>query len=150
MKKILIFLLCLIPWFFSGLFMGNMDFYDNLYLPIFAPPGITFGIVWPILYLLIAISIFMIISNNKYKDNKSYYWSLIINYIFNQSFTILFFKLESPFLGMISTIGTFVSSLFLYSTTKDINKKASYLLIPYIIWGIFASILSISIYFMNV
>lgn len=148
-KNILIFLACLLPWFISTLFQGNNDFYNELYLPKFAPPSILFAIIWPILYVLIAISIYLIVKEYRFKDNKPYYISLIINYIFNQSFTIVFFALESPFLGMVSTIGSFISGLFLYAYSKDLNKKAAYLLIPYLLWSAFASILSISIYFMN-
>lgn len=148
-KKILTFLICLLPWFFSALFQGDSSFYKELYLPKFAPPGILFAIIWPILYILIAITIYKIVTEYNFKDNKNYYYALIINYIFNQSFTIVFFALKSPFLGMVSTIGTFVSALILYIFTKERNKKISYLLIPYLLWGLFASILSISIYFMN-
>lgn len=149
MKKILIFIGILLPWFFSSLFQSNLEFYKSLYLPVFAPPGTVFSIVWTILYILIAISIYMITTDYKFKEAKSYYYSLIINYLFNQSFIILFFKLESPFLGLVATIGSFISALFLYYETKQLNKKASYFLIPYLLWLLFASILAFSIYFMN-
>lgn len=148
-KNILLFLLCLVPWFFGALFQGDSSFYKELYLPKFAPPGILFAIIWPILYILIAITVYKIITKYNFKDNKEYYYSLIINFIFNQSFTIFFFALKSPFLGMVSTIGTFISGIFLYSYTKERINKLAYLLIPYLLWGLFASILSISIYFMN-
>ncbi len=148
-KNILIFLACLLPWFFSTLFQGNNDFYRELYLPKFAPPPILFAIIWPILYILIAISIYLIVKKYSFKDNKSYYYSLIVNYIFNQSFTIVFFALESPFLGMVATVGSFISGLFLYAYSKELNKTSAYLLIPYLLWSAFASVLSFSIYFMN-
>jgi len=148
-RKIIIFLICLIPWGLGALFQMNSDFYNQINLPSFAPPAIVFPIVWTILYILIAISIYRIATKYNFKDNKSYYYTLIINYIFNQSFTILFFALESPFLGLIATIGTFVSSLFLYYETKQKDSLSAKLLIPYIIWSAFATILSFAIYIMN-
>lgn len=146
MKKIFKFLLFLLPWFLSSLFMKNVNFYKSLTLPFFAPPPILFAIVWPILYLLIAISIYKI---SKIACSKEYKYFLIANYIFNQSFTFLFFNLKSIILGTLSSILSLITAIFLFLETKKIDKKTSYLLIPYLIWLIFASILSISILFLN-
>lgn len=146
MKKIFKFLLFLLPWFLSSLFMKNVNFYKSLTLPFFAPPPILFAIVWPILYLLIAISIYKI---SKIACSKEYKYFLIANYIFNQSFIFLFFNLKSIILGTLSSILSLITAIFLFLETKKIDKKTSYLLIPYLIWLIFASILSISILFLN-
>ena len=57
-KKILSFLLYLLPWFLSVIiFPTDKVYYTNLIKPFFAPPPILFAKIWPILYLLIAISI---------------------------------------------------------------------------------------------
>lgn len=150
MKKFLRFLLFLLPWFIGGiLFRSNPVFYKSLNKPFFAPPGILFGIIWPILYILIAISVYNIYKNNNYKNISDYNKTLIINYFSNQIFSFLFFTLQSPFLALIDTIIVFISSLFLYYETKELDKKYSKLLIPYVIWNLFASILIISIFFMN-
>ena len=42
-----------------------------------------------------------------------------------------------------------ISSLFFYYESKELNKTSAKLLIPYIIWNIFATVLIISIFFMN-
>ena len=150
LKRIGKFLVYLLPWFISGiLFRSDNTFYKTLNKPFFAPPGILFPIVWTILYILIAISIYKVYSNNNYKDTKDYNKALLINYFSNQLFTFLFFTIKSPFLALIDTIIVLISSLFLYSETKNIDKRASLYLIPYIIWNIFASILIISIFFLN-
>lgn len=147
MKKFFIFLLSFIPWFLSSLFMSNTTFYRSLELPIFAPPSWLFAVVWPILYFLIAFSIYIVYTRFGFSDKYKY--TLILNYIFNQSFTLLFFNLENIILGAISTILTLITAILLYKETNELNKKTSYLLIPYILWLIFASILSISILFLN-
>ncbi len=145
MKKILKFILFLFPWFISSLFMGNASFYKTLDLPSFAPPTWVFPVAWTILYILIAISIYKT-SPNATSNYKKY---LILNYILNQSFTIFFFNFKSLTLGFVSCILTLLTGYFLYDETKKIDKKTSYLLIPYLIWLIFASILSTFILFMN-
>lgn len=150
MKKIITYILILIPWFVSGLlFRSDSTFYQSLNLPSFAPPPIVFGIVWPILYILISYSIYLIVNEFNLKDQKDYLIYLIINYVSNQLFTFFFFTLKNLFLGFADAVIVLLSSLFLYYETKSLNEKSSKFLIPYIIWNIFATILSMTIYFMN-
>lgn len=146
MKKILKFLGILIPWFLGGIiFKNDQLFYKTLEKPFFAPPGWLFAIIWPILYILISISIYK--TNNK---NKNYLKALIINYFSNQIFNFFFFIIKSPFLALIDTIIVLISSMYLYLETKKENQKAALFLIPYIIWNVFATILIISVYLMNI
>lgn len=146
MKKILKFLIILLPWFLGSiLFKVDKTFYKVLEKPFFAPKPIVFAVAWSILFILISISIYKVID----KSNIEYKKSLIINYFANEIFTFLFFTLKSPFLGFVDCILILISSLFLYLNTKSINKNASKLLIPYIIWNTYATILIATIFFMN-
>ena len=96
MKKFVKFTLILLPWFLSSLTPIDKNYYKNLNLPWFAPPSIAFGIIWTILYISITISIYKIINNNNKKDiPNSYKYTLILNYIANQSFQPLFFYLKN-------------------------------------------------------
>jgi len=150
MKKLFKFILILIPWFLGGLiFRSDTIFYKSLNKPFFAPKPIVFPIVWTILYILIAISIYLIFKDNKLKNTSNYNKSLLINYFSNQVFSFLFFTLKSPFLALIDTFIVFISSLFLYYESKELNKTSAKLLIPYILWNLFATILIVSIFFMN-
>jgi len=106
--------------------------------------------VWTILYILIAISIYLIFKDNNYKDTPEYNKTLLINYFSNQIFSFLFFTIKSPFLALIDTFIVFITSLFLYYESKELNKISAKFLIPYIIWNLFATILIISIFFMNI
>ena len=150
MKKILKFVFILAPWFLSAiLFKTDKTFYKNINKPFFAPTPIVFPIVWTILYILLAISIYLIYKDNKFSETKNYNKTLIINYIANQAFQFLFFTIKSPFLALIDTIIVLVSSLYLYYESKKLNKTSAKLIIPYIIWNAFATILIMSIFFMN-
>lgn len=145
-KKFFSYLLFLLPWFISSiLFRVDKNYYLSLRLPFFAPSPIIFAIVWPILYILIAYSIY-----KTYKDrNNIYTISLIFNYIFNQLYTFFFFVLKNNFLGLIDSIIVLITSIVLFIEIKKIDKNKSYFLIPYILWNIFAFILSISIIILN-
>ena len=150
MKKILLFIGILIPWFLSSLLPVDYNYYKTINLPSFAPPSIFYIIAWTIIYIGISISIYQILSKYKIKDlPSSYKTTLIVNYLFNQSFQLVFFILKNNFLGFISCLGTFISTLYLYSETKNLNEKSSKYLIPYILLSIFASVLSLSIYLLN-
>ena len=140
------YLLFLLPWFISSiLFKSSTMYYESLSLPFFAIPSYLFGIVWTILYILIAISIFMVYENS----NKEYKKYLLINFISNQLFTFFFFTLRNNFLSLIDVIITLISAVYLYKETKIQNKKASYFLIPYIIFSIYALLLIFSINLLN-
>ncbi len=149
MKKVILFFVLFIPWFLSVLFTRDTSFYQTLNLPSFAPKPIVFGIVWPILYLLIAISSYRIIKEYGIKNNKEYFRILIVNYVLNQLYTLLFFVFHSLFFSFVDTAFLFISTLFLYYETKSMDKKSAYLLLPYLFWDLFALVLSTSIYFMN-
>lgn len=149
MKRFIKFIIILFPWFLSSLIPIDKNYYKNLNLPWFAPPSFTFGIIWTILYILIAISIYKI-TNNKKDIPNSYKYTLLFNYIANQSFQPLFFYFKNNFLGFICCIITFITSLFLYKETKDLNKNCAKFLTPYIIFTLYATILSLSIYILNI
>ena len=150
MKKLFKFLIFLLPWFIGGLlFKSDTIFYKGLNKPTFAPPAYIFPIVWTILYILIAISVYLVFKDNNYKDTPNYNKTLLINYFSNQIFSFLFFTLKSPFLALLDTFIVLLSSLFLYYESKELNKTSAKLLIPYIIWNLFALILIIFIFFLN-
>ncbi len=150
LRIVLRFLIILLPWLISGLiFPYNKAFYESLNIPSFALPGKIIGITWLILYILISISIYIISKNINILKNRDYLYVLITNYLGNQLFSFAFFYLMSPFLAFIMTTITFISSIFLFIETKSINKKASYFLIPYIIFSGYALIVSLSVYIMN-
>ena len=150
MKKILLFIGLLLPWFLSSLLPVDYNYYKTLTLPFFAPPNIFYIIAWTITYVFITISIYQVITKYELKNiPKNYKNILITNYIFNQSFQLVFFILKNNFLGFISCLGTFITLLLLRKETKSINKKSNKYLIPYLLLSIFATILSLSIYLLN-
>ena len=145
-KKIIKYLLCLIPWFLSSLvFKIDTSYYKSLNLPFFAPPTIIFPIIWTIIFILISISIYKTIDNS----NNNYKLFLLINYLFNQLYTFCFFSIKNNFLAFIDCLIVLISSVYLYKETKSIDNKSSKYLTFYLIWNLFATILSLTIFIMN-
>lgn len=151
LKKLVMFILLLSPWFLSYIFPVDYKYYDSLNLPFFAPPNWFFAVAWTTVYILTTVSIYSIVTNYRWKDIPlSYKITLLINYLFNQSYTLVGFGLKNNFLGFISCLGTFISCLFLVVETKELKEKSTKYLIPYVLLSLFATILSFSIYILNI
>lgn len=149
-KNIFIYILCLFPWFLTIIIPIDYSLYDSIKLPFFAPPNLFYAIAWTITYICIAISIYKIVTIYKWNNiPKSYKRTLLINYIFNQSFTLVFFLAKNLFLGFVSCLSTFVSTLYLYEETNSLDEKSTKYLNPYVLLSLFATILSITIYIIN-
>lgn len=150
LKKVGIFILILLPWFLATVIPVDYSYYDIIRLPFFAPPRAFYGIAWTIIYVLIALSICGILDSYSFHEiPKSYKLTLLVNYLFNQSYTLVFFGLKSNFLGFVSCLGTFISCLFLVVETKSLKDKSTKYLTPYVLLSLFAVILSLTIYVIN-
>ena len=76
LKKVGLFIVCLlIPLGVGGiaflLIKDNLGIYDTLNLPFFAPPSNIFSIIWPILYTIMGVSLFLVIIHEKKIQTKS-------------------------------------------------------------------------------
>lgn len=150
MKKVLLFLIYFLPWLLSGLiFKYDANYYEMLNIPSIALPSKVISIIWVIIYILIAISIYKVNKEKNIFKESDYFYVLITNYIANQLFLYVFFNLKSPFFGFVITSVTFISTIFLFLESRKLNKKASCYLIPYGIYGFYALILSLLVYIMN-
>ena len=150
MKKVLNYLLVFLPWLLSGLlFRVDNDFYSKLSTPSFALNGKALAVSWLILYILIATSIYIVRNKSDILKNKDYLYVLLTNYLSNQLFLYGFFSLKSPFMGFILTTITFVSTIFLFIETRKVDKRASYFIVPYLLFSVYAFIVALSVYIMN-
>ena len=150
-KRLFTYLLCLLPWFITSILKVDYDYLNKIKTPFFTPPNYFYAIAWTIIYILVAFTIYKIVTSYKIKEiPKTYKITLIVNYLLNQSFVIVFFIFKNNFLGFISCITTLISTLFLYEETSLLKNKSKYLIIPYILLSIFATILSLSIYILNI
>ncbi len=149
MKKLIIFIISFTIWIIPSIFIRDYSFYNELNLPFFALPKWAFPIIWTLLYILISISISIIYSMYQPKYIKDYNKSLISNYIFNELFTYVLFVFKNLFFSFIIALSNLITSLFLYYETKSLDESSSKFLLPYVYFNVFATILSLTIYFIN-
>lgn len=121
--------------------------YQELIKPPLSPPGIIFQVVWTILYILMGISYFLYKNNNNTEKivDIIYYLQLSVNI----TWTIIFFTLKLRFLAIIWTLTLVILVYTLITLYLQKNKISGYLQIPYLIWCIFATYLTIGIYLLN-
>lgn len=150
--------ICLFMGYLAGISLkaDNFSWYNSLNRSPLNPPNIIFPIAWSILYLLMGISIAIII--NKYIDEqdleikkniKNYIFLFIIQFILNLFWTYIFFGLKSPLFGFIEIIILDILIIITIMKFKTISKAASYILIPYILWCLFASYLTLHVLIFN-
>ena len=145
--KVLVFsfLIVFAVAFIGSLFTSsstNTEWYNSI-KPEITPPNWVFPIVWNILFLLIALSLYFVWINSKNKKDKKKIIAVFgINFILNIFWSILYFGLENPFLAFIEIFFLWSSIMLMVYVIYNINRKAGYLLIPYLLWVSFAIVLN--------
>ena len=149
LKQILLILLSISPLllgFLIGFFTKPDKWYFDLNKPLYNPPSYVFGIAWFILYILIGVSYYY----GLYDLNYEYWIIPIIHLLLNFMYTPIIFVyrrlLESAFIVLLTLITLIIVMILFYNYEKYLSV---YLLIPYLIWLIFANYLAWSVYYLN-
>lgn len=130
--------------------MGSMEAYGALTQPLLSPPGWVFPVVWSILYILMGIVSVLVWKSDapeaeKQRALRLYGVQLLFNFIWPLLFFCAgwygtaFFWLLLLLLLVLATMAAF----------RDIRPLAGNLLIPYVIWLLFAAYLNASIWLLN-
>lgn len=125
------------------LFSARSDWYQNLVKPSFNPPAWLFGPVWTILYILMGISLYLVLTHKL--QVKLFIAQLILNLIW----TPIFFGVHYLLLSVIVIIALLISVIITIYYFYKVNKTSAYLLIPYLVWLCIATTLNISILILN-
>jgi len=126
------------------------DWYAGLNKPSFTPPDFLFAPVWIVLYLMMGISLFLVWKEGlKNADVKSAFYVFIIQLILNTLWSAFFFGFKSTAGGLIVIVLLWISILVCILKFKKISAAASYLLIPYLLWVSFASVLNGFLFTLN-
>ena len=137
----------LVGSFFSFLTMNNMSAFKELEKPINVP-AIIFPIVWSVLYLLMSVSCYITTESNDKNKDKAIIW-YGINLVVNSLWSLIFFGFGTYLLSFIWIILLLIIVIIMMAKFYNIDKKAAYLNIPYILWIIFAGYLNFGIYLLN-
>lgn len=117
-------------------------------LPPLAPPAWLFPIAWTILYALMAYAAYLI-SVNHDTDSQSALRTYLLQVVVNALWPLFFFRLQ----WLLFSFLWLLFLLFLVAVTalrfRRISRTAGWLLLPYLLWLVFAGYLNFGIYLLN-
>ncbi len=124
--------------------------YAELAKPFFNPPNWVFGPVWTTLYLLQGIAFYLILTSKAKQKEKNFAVALfLIQLVLNSLWSIVFFGMKNVDVAVGVIVMLFVFLILTIVAFSNIKKSSAFLLIPYIAWVSFASILNIAIAILN-
>lgn len=130
--------------------METYTWYQTLIKPEWAPPAWLFGPVWSVLYIIIAAS-FGTVIYQYFKGNIPFIVLLpfILNLVFNFAFTPLQFGLQNNVLAAIDILLVLGTMIWAGFVIYPIFPWVVYVNIPYLLWVSFASVLQLTITYLN-
>ena len=143
-SKFSVFIYVIFALIAGGLVSSNTAddaWYQDLIKSPLNPPGYVFGIVWPILYLLMSISAF-----RTFNESKNLF---LIQLLFNAIWSWLFFAFQMPFIALLNIWLLIYLNIKLNLKMFYQDKLSGFLFIPYILWLFFASYLNLFIVLNN-
>ena len=137
----LLVIACSVIGSLANIFISSDSWYVDLVKSPLNPPSFVFGIVWPILYALMAFVSF---------KSADKIWKLLIpQLILNAAWSWMFFFMHAPLLALINiSILIFLNQKILV-ILKIESKLLFWLYLPYVLWLSFAAFLNASIVFLN-
>jgi len=122
--------------------------YLTLNKPSWNPPSWLFGPVWTTLYVLMGIACFLLWKNKHPLQKKAltlYFVQLFLNLLWSPAF----FGAQNPLLGVVVIVPLWIGILFCILIFRQINSWAALLLVPYLLWVTFATVLNATIWYLN-
>lgn len=130
--------------------MNTYTWYRKLQKPSWSPPSWLFGPVWTVLYIFIAIS-FGSVFLMAWQRQIAYTIAIpfILNLVFNFAFTPIQFGLKNNFIAAIDILLVVGTLLWAMSAIYPYSSWITYIQIPYLLWGSFATVLQLTITYLN-
>lgn len=124
--------------------------YATLDKPVWNPPNWLFAPVWTTLFALMGIALYLVWRTGLKKIQEwEAFWLFLAHLLVNITWSIVFFGLENPGLGIVVILVLLAFILYLIYRFGRINQWAAWLLVPYAAWVSFATVLNIAIWRLN-
>lgn len=144
--------ICLVIGYLSSIVTQSSvnDWYTTLNKPSFNPPNWLFAPVWTVLYILMGISAGWVWAkgfHHKWVKTGLYHFGFQL--LLNALWSIVFFGLKNPFVALLVIIALVIMLILTIKWFKVVSKFAAVLLIPYLAWVCFATLLNYNIWVLN-
>lgn len=129
---------------------GPGSWYGSLVKPAFAPPNWVFAPVWITLFTLMGIALYLVWeAGTGRREVKVALAFFGVQFALNVIWSFLFFGLRSPVLGLIDIIFLWILIAATILAFYRVDRRAAYLLVPYIAWVTIALSLNAAIWLLN-
>lgn len=129
---------------------GVGSWYQTINKPSWNPPGWVFGPVWTMLYIMMGVSLYLVWkSGNNNHLKRTAIGLFAVQLILNFFWSFIFFDQQQPGWAFVEIIAMWVFILLTIFAFAKVNKTAAWLLVPYISWVSFATILNYTIWKLN-
>ena len=123
--------------------------YSQLNKPVFSPPAWIFAPVWTILYILMGISAYLVWKERERMKIRNQMAFFFIQLVLNFFWSIIFFGMGNYLWALIEIVVLLVAVTIMIITFFKVSKTAAYLLLPYLFWVGFATILNFTVWLIN-
>jgi translocator protein len=129
---------------------ANMDWYQTLQKPVFAPPAITFPIAWTTFYALMAVSVWVFWrrAETARLRNTGLAW-FGIALVLNVAWTFAFFWLHRPLYGLAVMLMLLLAIVITIIFFERAGRAASLLLVPCFLWIAYVAAQDVGIFVLN-
>ena len=145
-------LIILVITFFASVIGGftttyfKEPWYSEIVLPSFNPPSWVFAPVWTTLYIMMSLAIWRVwIIFFDRKILYIYFWHLF----FNATWSIVFFGLHQIELALVNLLIIIFFVIYLTNKYQKLDIKSFFLMVPYLLWILYAFVLNLSIVVLN-
>ena len=125
------------------------SWYVTLNKPSFNPPNYLFGPVWTLLYIFMGISLYLVWKQPPSLQRKKAITIFVIQFAINISWSFIFFNQHQILLALVDIMAMWLFIIFTIIAFGKLNKTAAWLLVPYLLWVSFATILNSAIWVLN-
>lgn len=125
----------------SGSGAGN-PWYAALDKPWFQPPGWAFGVVWPVLYVLLGLALALVLNARGARGRGLAIGLFAIQFAINLSWSPVFFALREVSLAYWVIVAMILAAVAATFAMGRVRSAAAWLMVPYLCWISFAAILN--------
>lgn len=125
------------------------EWYESLNKPSWNPPNWIFGPIWTVLYLMMAVSAWLVWRERGWQDARGALMIFGVQLVLNACWSWLFFGRYRPDLALVDIVLLWLAIGVTIRAFWPINRIAAYLLVPYWLWVSFATALNFTLWRLN-
>ncbi|WP_400070722.1 TspO/MBR family protein [Zobellia russellii] len=157
MKKKALYIICAVSICLAIGFLSSFatqssvnDWFTTLNKPSFNPPNWVFAPVWTVLYIMMGVAAGIVWAKGLYHlwvQTALYHFGFQL--LLNATWSIVFFGLKEPLLALLVIITLLIVLAITIKWFKVVSKPAAWLLVPYLLWVCFATVLNYKLWELN-